>query len=112
MPELIALILLTLFALLGVVELCRLIRFYILSPKGSKQTVTIVPVNGHEEKLEYIIRASLARSRWYTSRQLLVIADMGMDAETRMICERLCRDNEEIYCCKAQELNSVLEQLT
>ena len=53
--------------------------------------MTIVPICGHNEEAEYLLRSAAARVKWADNgrERRVICLDCGMDLETRMICEKL-----------------------
>ena len=75
MLETISAIICVLFIIIGLVEVFRSIVLFVLRPKGEDTAMTIVPICGHNEEAEYLLRSAAARVKW---------ADNGR--ERRVIC--------------------------
>lgn len=108
MPEIIAGLLLSFFAIIGVVEVGRWVKEYLLAPAG-KKAAFVVTCAGHDEQIEYCVRslADKANELHFGGDRHIVIVDEGMDDETRAICERLERDIEGVTVCRVGELGRV-----
>lgn len=91
-------------AIAGVVEIWLNMREAALSvPPG--RVVYMVPVQGDDQSVEYVIRAVFYHARAH-HRALpdIVVLDEGMDAETRAVCEKLAEDLGCVRICRRQEL--------
>ena len=96
--EVLGQIVLLLLVLLGLVYIMRLIMMQLLSPEKESDFVILVPISGHREDAELILRSAAARVRWFGRRRTVItVLDCGMDEETTQLCRRLCR---EIRCAE------------
>lgn len=87
--------------IIGVVEIARIAVLMILQTKGDESMLIIVPIRGHDEEAEYLLRSAAAKVKWFNTmrHQKVICLDCGMDEETRKICT-LIADNYrfmEIY---------------
>jgi hypothetical protein len=108
MPEIIAGVLLTFFAVVGVAETWRCIKKYLLAPAG-KRAAFVVTCAGHDEQIEYYVRSLANQANEMSlggSRQIIVV-DAGMDDETYAICEKLENDIDGLTICKTGELSHI-----
>ena len=86
------------FIIFGIVDL---IRFFIFSGlktlKDQFSIFIIIPVKGHQENMEYLIRNAVAQLKWtsHSCESKVICLDLGMDDETKKICEIFCSD----YSC-------------
>jgi hypothetical protein len=105
MPEIIAGVLISFFAVIGITEAGRLIKKYLLAPVG-KRAAFVVTCAGHDEQIEYYVRslANQANDLNLGGDRLIVVVDAGMDTETRAICEKLANDIEGVTICTTGEL--------
>ncbi|CDZ23442.1 hypothetical protein CCDG5_0299 [[Clostridium] cellulosi] len=105
MPEIIAGVLLSFFAIVGVAETVRWIKKFMLAP-CAKSPAFVVTCAGHDEQIEYCVRslADQANELCPCGRRLIVVVDDGMDEETRSICERLEHDIDGVTVCTRPEL--------
>lgn len=90
-----------LLALYGCAELIRRLACFVMAPAKGTAGVLVIPVAGHREDIEYIIRSAAVREKWYYRRRPgpVLLVDMGLDEETRLLAERICRElgNVDIY---------------
>jgi len=93
----IALVLLAVFAVIGVVEVIKSIHITILKDSGIKGKL-VIPLKGDIEDVEYKLRSICANARWNQdcTYSKIIIVDEGMSAHTKAICAMLCDDFEEI----------------
>lgn len=105
MPEIIAGVILSFFAVVGIAETGRCIKKYMLAAVGEKAAF-VVTCSGHDEQIEYCVRSLVnqANDLRLGGDRLIIVVDAGMDDETREICERLENDIEGVTVCKIDEL--------
>ena len=110
MLETISAIICVLFIIIGLVEVFRSIVLFVLRPKGEDTAMTIVPICGHNEEAEYLLRSAAARVKWADNgrERRVICLDCGMDLETRMICEKLVHSFGFMELCKMEELQGML----
>jgi hypothetical protein len=105
MAEIIAGVLISFFAVVGFAEVLRGAKKYLLEPAG-KRAAFVVTCAGHDEQIEYCVRALVNRGNELPccGDRMIVIVDAGMDDETRYICMRLARDIDGVTVCTTGEL--------
>lgn len=102
-------VLISFFAVVGLTEVCRGIRDCLLLPRHGR-CAFVLCCKGHDESLEYQVRAMASRARdMRLPCPPIVVVDAGMDAETRAVCEALARDIGGLRICSAGELPGFLE---
>lgn len=106
-----AIIILT--SIIGVTEIFRLIEHRILTGKERPQLVSVIPLKGHVEKAEYLLRGVANEALWENhAHDNIVVIDMGMDEETREICAMLAEELKCLTVCQKEELPTVIEHKT
>ena len=112
MLETISAIICVLFIIIGLVEVFRNIAFFVLRPKGEDTAMTIVPIYGHNEEAEYLLRSAAARVKWADNgrERRVICLDCGMDSETRLICEKLARSYEFMELRTMEEFQGMLRE--
>lgn len=90
-------------AIIGAVELVRIILFWVLKTNNPGKFLLMLSFSGHDEQAEVALRSALERARWIGGEVLVVCLDRGMDYETRKVCEMVCADNPEIVLCTPEE---------
>lgn len=91
MGESILMVAVLLLSLYGCVELIRYIALRILKNGNSVSPVLVLPVSGHCQDMEFVVRAAVSRSRWISdSPGSVLIIDIGMDDETRILAKKIC----------------------
>ena len=93
--------------IIGVVEVARIAVLMILQTKKDEGMMILVPIRGHDEEAEYLLRSAAAKVKWFNTMrdQKVICLDCGMDEETRKVCT-LIADNYrfmEIYDMKEFE---------
>lgn len=80
------------FVMLSIVGLVtvvkKLIMMILKCDEGN--IVTVIPIEGHCENIEYRIRCAYERANWSAADSRLICLDKGMDKETCEICQKVC----------------------
>lgn len=107
MTEIIGSIVLVLLCLTGMVTVLQAFCGWLLSPGEEDTMIVLVPVRGHCEEAELLLRSAVHRVQRMggKDRKILLCVDCGMDTETRAICERFC-DSETIELINPQRITS------
>lgn len=102
-------VLLVLLASVGLVEIVRSILFFFLSGREESGFVMVVPLCGHEEEAEYLLRSAAVKTRWMSGikRRRVICLDCGMDGETRAVCEKICASCAFMEICSQKEFEAV-----
>jgi hypothetical protein len=109
MPEIIAGVLISFFAIIGFVEFVDAVFKCLLTPRLEK-IAFVVTCRGHDEQIEYCVRSLASQSQLlrFRAQPLIIVLDAGMDEETRLICEKLACDFDGVSVCKSNELPLIL----
>ncbi len=54
------------------------------------EIITVIPIKGHCENIEYRIRCAYERANWSSENHRIICLDKGMDDETRILCNKIC----------------------
>lgn len=102
--------LLVFFLIMGLVETCRLLLLWLLRPEKMEEAALVVPLTGHVEDAEYILRSAAQSFQWDRTRcpKRLLCVDGGMDPETKEICLHLQRELPFLEICTPEELKKKL----
>lgn len=102
--------LLVFFLVMGLVETCRLLLLWLLRPEKMEEAALVVPLTGHVEDAEYLLRSAAQSFQWDRTRcpKRLLCVDGGMDQETREICLHLQRELSFLEICTPEELKEKL----
>lgn len=87
-------ILFIILAIIGLIDLVRMVALFFLRTESDKNMLFVIPIEGHNEEAEALLRHAAARVKWFGGGRFrkIVCLDCGMDAETRKICELVCKD--------------------
>lgn len=87
-------------AIWGIVDLIRRLEQYLLSGKEKQYHIVVIPLQGHVENLEYIVRCAASQNLWHNKAMdaEVVLLDQGLDNESKAMCRSLCRDDSIILC--------------
>ena len=99
--------------ILGLVEVVRLITLMIFRTKKDRNVMMVVPICGHSDEVEFLIRSAAARIQWMgAGYQRILCVDCGMDEETRKICRMIQKDYPFIEFCSMSEFEAIVEGKT
>jgi hypothetical protein len=96
-------------SVVGIFELGRYALEYFYMPPQDRITLIVVS-RGHDEKIEYLLRSLIFKSRGIHIKLLptILVINQGMDSETMAICERLSDEYGCINICNSKELATLL----
>ena len=77
---------------LGLLELIGYFCRWMLRPRRMYRFYTMIPISGHMEDAEQILRWAFSTMRWdyWSHANWLLILDLGADEETLEICRTFC----------------------
>lgn len=110
MGETILLVVVLLLALYGCTELIRRIAQYVLTPAKTCGGVLVIPLSGHHNDIEYIVRCAAARRRWGDGPARVLLIDNGMDAQTKTLAEKVCAELGGVGIYEPQEMERILDR--
>ncbi|MFQ9871471.1 MAG: hypothetical protein ACLRVT_00030 [Oscillospiraceae bacterium] len=99
-------ILVLFFAIIGVVQCLIWCKRLLLRPKGLRPARLTVPLRGHVDNAEQIIRYyyhQMQSDPFGVGDMELILEDCGVDDGTREICERFARDYTGVQFYSPQE---------
>ena len=74
---------------------------------GGERVYTVIPVKGHREDIEFVIReAAASRKRG----GVILVADFGADRETAAIARRLCSEYNRMEWVRGEAIELCLRQ--
>lgn len=111
MLETIGILLGVFLGIIGLVQVVRTVTLWFLRPRGETVGVLIVPVKGHNEEAEFLLRSAAERVRWLSGGhpQAVVCMDCGMDEATQAVCASVCADYPFMELYPKQEVLDLLE---
>lgn len=106
------LILSIILVILGFVDLIRSLTFLFLKIRGCSANIIIIPVKGHNERVEFLLRSAASKIRWMSpiEKSHLICLDCGMDDETKKICNLICDDYDFMDLYNINELETEISQ--
>lgn len=105
--EAIGLFVLIFTSLVGIFTLVRLLAEKLLDGAPEEEVISILPVKGHEERVEYLLRALSEKAR-----HKIIVADFGMDEETREIVLRMKAEFQNFNLLDENELDDYIGSLS
>lgn len=114
MVEVIFSVIMLFFAVVGLIEVLRIISLSIFRVKNDKETFLVVPISGFNEGIEMILRDTISRAKWINGSddKKIFCIDFNMDKETRKICEIICQEYDFICICSPSEFIEYIKQKT
>lgn len=82
-------VLFIILSILGLVSIVKKIIMWLLKYDGG-EIITVIPIKGHCENIEYRIRCAYERANWSSENHHIICLDKGMDDETRRLCSKIC----------------------
>ena len=103
--------LIALLAVIGLVESCRMVYYWLLRAPHPGRLYWIIPVEGHDEQAELRLRNALEHLNTVggVQNKWILCVDYGMDEETRQICEIMRSQNMCILICQPEEVAELVE---
>lgn len=104
-------IVLIVLVIVGLVEIFRVFVFMLFKTKQENEIMILVPICGHNEKAEIILRSAAARVDWLDElrKQKVVCLNLGMDSETLKICNIVSREYEFMEVCDLEQFEKKLK---
>lgn len=108
--DLIGKVLLVFFLVMGLIETCRLLLMWLLRPEKIADSILVIPMCGHVEDAEYLLRGAAESIRWEKHKRprRFICVDGGMDRETKEICKHLQKELPFLEICRQEELGSLM----
>ena len=98
----------------GLIEIYRITARWLHQPPEADRVIVIVTAKGKDEKLEYILRSIASRTELITTDgkpPQIVVADLGMDKETKEVCKLLEKEIDSLRICQTIEIPKIIEDL-
>ena len=97
-------------AVIGLIEIFRAVSLFFLDKKNS--TITLIPICGHVEDIEMVLRNAMSSAQWLGNKgaQRIICLDLGVDEETRDICEIFRDEYELVELYSLEEFSAVMQQ--
>ncbi|MEE3334389.1 MAG: hypothetical protein VZR54_09025 [Ruminococcus sp.] len=104
---------LSLLALIGIIQICRGIVQVITNSRDDKEIILIEPVFDHQEDAEYKLRSAAKKVMWmgrFAPDRVLCL-DCNLDNETRKLCRLVCNDYPFMSLCSKEEVFDKIETM-
>lgn len=99
---------LCLFSAIGFVQCIS----WLLSARRLRRTGArgyhVVPLYDRPGAIEQTLRDALGSLQWNGGAPVVVLADMGLGAESLAVCDKFLRENPGLLLCRAGELGDVI----
>ena len=108
MREIVGSVLLVLLCAAGLTAVLQSFCTWLLAPGKEKAMLRLVPMRGHCEDAEQVLRSAVQRVRAMggADRKTLLCVDCGMDDETQEICARFCADRPGMKVIVPEEISA------
>ncbi|MBQ3073825.1 MAG: hypothetical protein IJD19_04010 [Ruminococcus sp.] len=102
-----------LLALLGFLELARIILLKIFTPKRMPPCSLVLSMKDNVKDAEFIIRSIAERIRWNKDLPYseIIVTDNGLDEKTAPILRALCEEYKFLKIVPADRLSSYFQNL-
>ena len=96
----------------AVIEIIHVIVQYILPPKKVSDTITVMPITGRMDDVEYVVRGLLWQKNWsdIKSNGKIILLNLGADDETISVCKNFADENEMVELFTPIELEKYLKK--
>lgn len=84
---------------------------WIFREKTAPEMITVFPIRGGCTDVEYIVRYLMWKKENLENpdTEKIILADLGADEETVLMCKKLMEDFPAVEFCKGDELSSRLQ---
>lgn len=93
-------------SLIGIISLIRLLAAWVFERNIQDKAVIVLPVKGHEERIEWIVRSLLSERE----HRKVAVLDLGMDSETLEITSKLAGTHTSLVLLDRDGVLDYLEQ--
>lgn len=102
----------TIFSVIGLASVVRWLSGRLLSEDKNQQLIFVIPCGGHREDLEYAVKSTYSHMTEQCRYQNchVILADCGMDEETRAVCRMLAREHDFVGLCDCAELGTFVAE--
>ncbi len=100
-----------LLMILGFVEVIKFLILKLTTVRENRDELLVLPIYGHDEKAEMILRSAAAKVEWnnLNDNKLIVCLDCGMDAETKHICDTISSEYTFIRVYNLKEFEKMFK---
>ena len=97
------------FSIIGIIEIVRNIILYLMKTTSDKDVFIVVPIYGHNESAEMLLRHTAVRVKWFGGSRInrILCIDCNADEETKIICKKICKEYPFMEFNDRIELNIV-----
>lgn len=100
-------------SIVGLIEIFKIISVLFFCPKEpDENTVTLIPIYGHKEGIEMLLRSAIANAKWFgcAKNNQIICLNLGADAETYKICKIFSEEYDSIELYSLEEFNIAMKQ--
>lgn len=108
-----SLIVLILFAIIGVCQVCRGIVQALSRSHDKKEIILIKPISANQENAEYMLRNAAWKVMWMGrfAPDRVICLDCDMDNETKKMCRLVCNEYPFMNMCTKKEMLERIEKI-
>ncbi len=95
-------------SIIGIIEIVRAVVLYFMKTKNDNDVFIVVPVYGHNDSVEILLRHTAARVKWFGGTRInkVLCLDCNTDNETKTICKKICDEYSFMEFKESIEINS------
>lgn len=114
MFEVIFSVLLLFLAFIGLIEIFHLISLTLFKSRNNMNSIIVLPMHGHSEDAEYMLRSMVSRVSWIngSDTKRIICLDIGMDDETKQICDIFSKEYDYIDICTIEEFEDYVLKIS
>ncbi len=108
-----SLVVLILFAIIGLCQVCRGVVQALSKSKDDKEIVLIEPISAHQENAELLLRNAAWKVMWMGrfAPDKVICLDCDMDTETKKMCRLVCSEYPFMNICTKKEMHERIEKI-
>ena len=102
-----------LLAIVGFVEIVQLTKTCFLRTKEENNFILLIPMKGHVEDAELLLRNAIIKVNYFKKirNQKVICLDLGMDDETKEICNIMSIKYKAIDVLSQNEFKNFLDEI-
>ena len=101
----------------GIIYFLNFLQYFLIFDRDYKKNIdslVLILVSGHIEDIELLGRKYIAKYKVIGcfEKVRMVFLDVGLDEETRSLCERFCKSNDSFTLCDKKQFYEMLQSRT
>lgn len=94
------------------IEMIRLLAHALLPTRRNTNILTVMPISGRMDDIEYIVRGIIEQKNWTDEKHSgkIILLDLGAEEETVRICKSFAEENVMVELFTPSELEKYLKK--